>query len=66
MSDIGILNNPSDLFLIALVFGSPGLVLGAVAGALAWRKRRWAGALLGAVIGFAAWLAAWMWMKDMI
>jgi len=28
-----------------------------LAGALAWRKRRWTGALLGAVIGFAAWLA---------
>ena len=66
LSDIGILNNPSDLVMIALVLGSPGLLLGAIAGALAWRKHRWAGALLGAVIGFAAWLLGWMWMKDVI
>jgi hypothetical protein len=48
------------------VFGSPGLLLGATAGALAWRTHRWAGALLGAIIGFAAWLAGWMWLKDLI
>ena len=34
MSDIGILNNPADLVMIALVLGSPGLLLGAIAGAL--------------------------------
>jgi Na+/proline symporter len=49
-----------------LLFGSPGLLLGAIAGALSWRRRRWAGALLGAVIGFAIWLLGWMWLKDMI
>ena len=49
-----------------LIFGSPGLLLGAIAGALSWCKHRWAGALLGAVIGFAAWLLAWIWSKDMI
>jgi Na+/proline symporter len=41
-------------------------LLGAIAGALSWRRRRWAGALLGAVIGFAIWLLGWMWTKDMI
>jgi Na+/proline symporter len=49
-----------------LIFGSPGVLLGAIAGALSWRNHRWAGALLGAVIGFAVWLLAWMWAKDMI
>jgi hypothetical protein len=34
LSDIGILNNPSDLLLIALVLGNPGLLLGAMAGSL--------------------------------
>jgi gas vesicle protein len=48
------------------VLGSPGLWLGAIAGALAWQKRRWAGALLGAVIGFAAWLVGWTLVKDVI
>jgi hypothetical protein len=42
------------------------LVVGTLAGALAWRKRRWAGALLGAVIGFAAWLMGWTLVKDVI
>ena len=37
MSDIGILNDPLSLALIALLLGSPGLALGAVAGALVWR-----------------------------
>jgi Na+/proline symporter len=50
--------------MIALVLGSPGLLLGAIAGALAWRTHRWAGALLGAIVGFTAWLLGWMWMKD--
>jgi Dam-replacing family protein len=44
---------PSDLFMIALVPGCPGLLLGAAVGAPAWRTHRWVGALLGAVIGFA-------------
>jgi hypothetical protein len=41
-------------------------LLGAIAGALAWRTHRWAGALLGAVIGFATCLAGWMLVKDVI
>jgi hypothetical protein len=40
MSDIGILNDPLSLIAIALIFGSPGLLLGA----LAWRRHRVAGA----------------------
>ncbi len=40
MSDIGILNGPLSLIVIALIFGSPGLVLGAIPGALLWRRHR--------------------------
>jgi hypothetical protein len=40
MSDIGILNDPRSLIAIALIFGSPGLLLGALAGALLWRRHR--------------------------
>ncbi len=64
MSDIGILNNPLDLAVIALVIGAPGLVLGGLIGALAWRRRRIAGGLTGAVVGFGLWLAGWMWFTD--
>jgi hypothetical protein len=48
------------------LFGSPGLVLGAMAGAFAWRKRRWTGALLGAVTGFVVWLSGLIWMKSLM
>jgi Na+/proline symporter len=66
MSDIGILNDPVSLIAIALILGSPGFVLGAIPGALLWRRHRIAGALLGAVVGFVAWLVGWMLMKDVI
>jgi Na+/proline symporter len=60
MSDIGILSDPLSLAFVFLIIGSPGLPLGAIAGALLWRRHRILGALLGAVAGFAVWLAGWM------
>ncbi len=66
MSDIGILNDPVSLIVIALILGSPGFLIGAIPGALVWRKRRIAGALLAAVVGFVVWLAGWMVVKDVI
>ncbi len=66
MSDIGILNDPASLAFIALILGAPGLLLGGLIGALAWRRRRFAGAGLGGLIGFALWLAGWMAWNDVI
>jgi Na+/proline symporter len=66
VSDIGILNDPVSLIAIILFFGSPGLVMGGIPGALLWRRHRIAGGLLGAVIGFAVWLTGWMFFKEMI
>jgi Na+/proline symporter len=66
VSDIGILNDPVSLIVIALILGSPGLLLGAIPGAFVWRRRRVAGALLGAVVGFVVWLVGWMLVKDVI
>jgi Na+/proline symporter len=66
VSDIGILNDPVSLIAIALILGSPGLLLGAIPGALLWRRHRIAGALLGAATGFVVWLAGWMVFKDVI
>lgn len=66
MSDIGILNDPVSLIAIALLFGSPGLLLGGIPGAFVWRRHRVAGGLLGAIAGFVIWLAGWMVLKDMI
>lgn len=51
MSDIGIFST-FDLFVMALIAGSPGFVLGAIAGALLWRNRRIPGGILGGVAGF--------------
>jgi hypothetical protein len=65
VSDIGILNDPVSLIAIALILGSPGILLGAIPGALLWR-RRIAGALVGAAVGFVVWLVGWMVMKDVI
>jgi Na+/proline symporter len=66
VSDIGILNDPVSLIAIALILGSPGILLGAIPGALLWRTHRVAGALVGAVVGFVLWLVGWMVMKDVI
>jgi hypothetical protein len=66
MSDIGILNDPLSLVAIALIFGSPGLLLGGIAGALLWRGHRVAGGVLGAAAGFVLWLGGWMVLKDVI
>jgi Na+/proline symporter len=66
MSDIGILNDPLSLIAIALIFGSPGLLLGGIAGALLWRRHRVAGGVLGAGAGFVLWLAGWMILKAVI
>ena len=66
MSDIGILNDPLSLAFVILIIGSPGLPIGAIAGALIWRRHRVWGALIGAVVGFALWFTGWMWLKDVI
>jgi hypothetical protein len=66
MSDIGILNDPLSLVAIALIFGSPGLLLGGIVGALLWRRRRVIGGVLGAGAGFMLWLGGWMVLKDVI
>jgi len=51
MSDISLIFSPLDYLIIALVIGSPGLVVGGGLGALAWRRRRIVGAAVGAVLG---------------
>ena len=66
MSDIGILNDPLSIAFVILIIGSPGLPLGAIAGALIWRRHRVIAALLGAAVGFALWFAGWMWLTDVI
>ena len=64
MSDIGILNDPVSLALMTLLLGSPGLALGAIAGALIWRRRRLIGAALGALAGCGMWLLGWLYFTD--
>ena len=47
-----------------LILGAPGLSIGALAGALIWRRHRVWGALLGAAIGFGLWLLGWLYFSD--
>jgi Na+/proline symporter len=66
VSDIGILTDPVSQIEILLLLGSPGLPLGAILGALLWRRHRFAGVLLGAVLGLVLWLTGWMLLKGVI
>jgi hypothetical protein len=56
LSDIRLEFEWYDIALVALMIGWPGLLIGAVAGALAWRRRRLIGTLLGALAGLALWV----------
>jgi hypothetical protein len=51
MSDIGLIFGPWDYIELAFLVGSPGLVIGAGLGAIAWRRHRIVGAMAGAAIG---------------
>lgn len=64
MSDIGIFSGLLGTALVLLILGAPGLPLGAIAGALLWRRHRVWGAALGAVIGFGLWLLGWLYFSD--
>ncbi len=58
MSDISIEFAWYELLIVALFLGWPGLLLGTVLGAVAWRRHRAYGALIGSSGGFALWLGA--------
>jgi len=60
LSDIRLEFGWDAILLVALMIGWPGLLFGGVIGGLAWRRRRWAGAILGAVGGLVAWAGAWV------
>jgi Na+/proline symporter len=64
MSDIGIFSGLSGTILVLAILGAPGLPLGAIAGALIWRRHRVWGALLGAAAGFGLWLLGWLNFSD--
>ena len=50
----------------ALLVGSPGIVIGGLIGAFAWRSHRVWGAGLGAVLGFALSLFGWLYFGDVV
>ena len=56
MSDISFEFTWFDIIVLALFVGWPGLLLGAIAGGIAWRRHRAIGAILGAIGGLAVWL----------
>ena len=50
----------------ALLVGSPGIVIGGLIGAVAWRSHRIWGAALGAILGFALSLFGWLYFGDVV
>ena len=64
MSDIGILNSPLAIAFLLTLLGGPGLGVGAVIGALLWRRRRVLGGLTGAIFGFAISVVGWLYFND--
>jgi hypothetical protein len=58
MSDIALDFTWYELAIVALFFGSPGLLLGSVVGAVVWRRHRFYGSALGAILGTVLWLGA--------
>jgi Na+/proline symporter len=50
----------------ALLVGSPGIVIGGVIGAVAWRSHRIGGAVLGAILGLVLWLFGWLYFSDVV
>jgi hypothetical protein len=56
VSDISLNWGVLDYALIALIIGWPGLPLGGLLGALAWRAHRIYGGVLGAAAGLALWI----------
>ena len=64
MSDIGILNSPLDIAFLLNLFGGLGLGVGAVIGALFWRRHRVIGGLTGAILSFAISIVGWLYFSD--
>ena len=50
----------------ALLVGSPGVVIGGLIGAVAWRGHRIGRAGLGASLGFVLWLFGWLYFGDVV
>jgi hypothetical protein len=58
LSDISLNWGPGDYALIALMIGGPGLGIGCLCGAIAWRAHRVWGGIAGAIAGFGLNLGA--------
>jgi Na+/proline symporter len=50
----------------ALLVGSPGIVIGGLIGAIAWRSHRTWGAVLGAILGFVLCLYGWLYFGAVV
>jgi hypothetical protein len=64
MFSIGILNGPFTTIVLLAIFASPGLAIGAIAGALAWRRHRFWGAGIGALVCCGLWLLGLAYFTD--
>ena len=51
MSDIDFKIEWWELILLSPIWGWPGLIIGAIVGSLAWKKRPIVGGVVGAIVG---------------
>jgi hypothetical protein len=66
MSEISWNSGLFNTALGALLVGSPGIVIGGLIGAVAWRNHRIWGAALGAALGFVLCLFGWLYFGDVV
>jgi hypothetical protein len=63
LSDISLNWDFADYALLAFLIGWPGLLLGALAGAVLWRRHRLFGAAIGALVGCGLWMVGWLYLN---
>jgi Na+/proline symporter len=66
MSSISWNSGLFNTVLGALIVGSPGIVIGGLIGAIAWRSHRTWGAAIGAILGCALWLYGWLYFGAVV